>query len=87
MATDDIGYTYRWNLWINWPGVNPTIKPGISSTKERIFPKEKINTIQKVLKKASAWSEAKEVGKAFIPSGNASQAFDRIQIKFKEKGY
>jgi len=58
----------------------------ISSTKEKIFPKEKINAIQKILKKASAWSEAKEVGKAFIPSGNASQAFDRIQIKFEEKG-
>lgn len=56
------------------------------STTERIFPKEKISQIQKSLKKASAWSEAKEIGKAFIPSGNATQAFERIQIKFKEKG-
>lgn len=53
---------------------------------ERIFPKERISEIQKVLKKASAWNEAKEVGKAFIPSGSATQAFDRIQSKFKEKG-
>jgi len=56
------------------------------STTERIFPKERIGQIQKALKKASAWSEAKEIGKAFIPSGNATQAFERIQIKFKEKG-
>jgi energy-coupling factor transporter ATP-binding protein EcfA2 len=58
----------------------------LNSTTERIFPKEKIVEIQKALKKASAWSEAKEVGKAFIPSGGASQAFERIQSKFKEKG-
>ena len=56
------------------------------STKERIFPKTKISEIKKSLKKASAWEEAKEVGKAFIPSGNATQAFERIQIKFTAKG-
>lgn len=58
----------------------------LNSTTERIFPKPKISEIQKALKKASAWTEAKEVGKAFIPSGNASQAFERIQVKFIEKG-
>lgn len=56
------------------------------STTETNFPKEKISEIKKVLKKASAWSQAKEVGKAFIPSGNATQAFERIQVKFNEKG-
>jgi len=67
------------------------IKQGIentlNSTKERIFPREKINEIQRALRKASAWSEAREVGKAFIPSGNATQAFERIQTKFKEKRF
>lgn len=58
-----------------------------TSTTERIFPKEKINEIQRALRKASAWSEAKEVGKAYIPSGIATQAFERIQVKFKEKGF
>jgi len=43
------------------------------STTEKKFPKEKIGEIKKLLKKASAWSEAKEVGKAIIPSGNATQ--------------
>ena len=59
----------------------------LNNTAERIFPKEKINEIQKILKKASAWTEAKEVGKPYIPSGNATQAFERIQIKLKEKGF
>lgn len=53
------------------------------STQDRILPKEKITQIQKALKKASAWTEAKEMGKAFIPSGNATQAFERLQAKFK----
>lgn len=56
------------------------------ATTERILPKQKVNEIQKTLKKVSAWTEAKEVGKAFIPSGNATQAFEKIQIKFKENG-
>lgn len=56
------------------------------STSDRIFSKDKISEIQKILKKASAWAHAKEVGKAFIPSGDPTRAFERIQSKFKEKG-
>jgi len=57
------------------------------NTSERIFPKEKISEIQRALKKASAWTEAKDVGKSYIPSGNATQAFERVQLKLKEKGF
>lgn len=67
--------------------IKQDIENTFKSTTERIFPKEKISEIQRALRKASAWSEAKEVGKAFIPSGNATQAFERIQTKFKEKGF
>ncbi|MEN8185496.1 MAG: AAA family ATPase [Bacteroidota bacterium] len=59
----------------------------LSSTTNRIFPKAKISEIKRALKKASAWTEAKELGKAYIPSGNATQAFERIQVKFKEIGF
>lgn len=59
----------------------------LNSTSERIFPKSKSSEISRALKKASAWTEAKGVGKAYIPSGNAIQAFERIQSKFKEKGF
>ena len=58
----------------------------LANTSERIFPKSKTIEIQKALKKASPWTEAKEVGKAFIPSGNATQAFEKLQVKFIEKG-
>lgn len=63
------------------------IKDVFDSTSDRIFPKEKISEINRALKKASPWTEAKKVGKAYIPSGSATQAFERIQIKFKEKGF
>ena len=59
----------------------------LDSVTERIFPDRKISEIKRALKKASAWNEAKELGKAYIPNGNASQAFDRIQQKFKELGF
>jgi len=67
--------------------VKREIETTLNSTTERIFPKEKVSEIQRALKKASAWSEAKEVGKAYIPSGGATQAFERIQVKLKEKGF
>ena len=63
--------------------VKTEINKIFSSTPERIFPKSKINDIQKVLKKGSAWGEAKSLGKAFVPSGNATQAFERLQSKFE----
>jgi len=66
--------------------VNKEIGDILSSATDRIFPKSKINDIQKCLKKASAWTEAKEVGKAFIPSGNATRAFERLQIEFIKVG-
>ncbi len=66
--------------------VKKEINDSMSLVKERIFPKEKIIQIQKILKKASAWSEAKSVGKPFIPSGNATQSFEKIQAKFKARG-
>ena len=56
-------------------------------TTERVLPKQKVSDIQKVLKKVSAWTEAKEVGKTYVPRGNATQAFERIQTKFKTVGF
>jgi predicted ATPase len=58
----------------------------LASVQDQIFPKEKIKKIQETLKKASAWAHAKEVGKQFIPSGDPTQAFDRLQLKFKDVG-
>ena len=53
---------------------------------DQILPKEKIKQIQESLKKASAWAHAKEVGRSFIPNGEETQAFDRLQEKLKSVG-
>lgn len=58
----------------------------ILESSERIVPKEKISEIEKKLKKASPWSIAKEVGKLYIPSGDPTRAYERVQIKLREKG-
>ena len=57
-----------------------------TSISEKIMPKEKVIAIQKSLKKASAWAHAKEIGKLFIPSGDATKAFERLSINLKSKG-
>lgn len=57
-----------------------------NSNSERIISKSKISEIQNTLKKASAWAHAKEVGKLFIPNGEPTKAYDRIQEKFQRVG-
>ena len=57
------------------------------NTNERIFPNERISEIQRALKKTSAWSEAKSIGKGYIPSGDPYQAFERIQEKLEHVGF
>jgi len=56
------------------------------SITEKILPKTKISEIQNLLKKASAWASAKEVGKSFVPSGDQTRAYERIESKLREKG-
>lgn len=60
--------------------------PLIESTSERIFPQEKIKKINSLLKKASAWSHAKQVGKSFIPNGQPTQAYQRLIIELEKVG-
>ncbi|ASV31852.1 ATP-dependent nuclease [Maribacter cobaltidurans] len=55
------------------------------SVKEKIMPKEKISAIGKSLKKASAWAHAKQVGKLFIPSGQATQSYEKLIQNLKAK--
>ena len=52
---------------------------------EEVFPEEKIKRIKDLLKKSSPWTEAKSSGKAYLNAGEATLAFNRLQIKFKEK--
>lgn len=60
--------------------------PLIESTTDRIFPQEKIKEINSLLRKASAWSHAKQVGKSFIPNGQPTQAYQRLIVEFEKVG-
>ena len=52
-----------------------------------IFPREKLKTIKDLLRKASPWSYAKEVGKSFIPSGEQTKSFNDLIQKTNEYGF
>lgn len=58
----------------------------LDNVSERIFQSRAAREINSVLKKASAWAQAKSIGKSFIPSGNAQQSFDRLQEKLQNLG-
>jgi len=55
------------------------------SFSEKIIPENKIKAIQSLLKKSSPWSQAKSSGKAYLPAGEATLAFNRTQMAFKSK--
>ena len=39
------------------------------------------------MSKASAWSEAKRLGKHFIPNGDASVAYERLALGLRKIGF
>lgn len=53
------------------------------SVTEKNMPKEKISAISKSLKRASAWAYAKQMGKSFIPNGQATQAYEKLVKSLK----
>lgn len=58
----------------------------LASVEQRIFPKEAVRELGKVLKKTSAWSQAKAAGKSYIPSGDPTQAYARLREALKLVG-
>lgn len=58
----------------------------LDSTTDRLFPKQNTIKIQNILKKASPWSEAKNNGISYIPSGDSTNAYKVIKEIFEEKG-
>jgi predicted ATPase len=50
------------------------------------FPKNAKDAIQKIFKRASPWSTAKEVGKTFIPAGQPTQAYERLVATLRGYG-
>ena len=53
---------------------------------EPFFPKNAKDKIQSVLRRSSPWATAKSVGKAFVPSGDPSQACERLLKTLRSAG-
>lgn len=59
------------------------ITDGVTTT---AFPDNASKRIREVLRKSSPWSIAKETGKAYVPQGDASEAFGRLVAKLRSIG-
>ena len=53
---------------------------------EPMFPDRAKDEIQAILRRSSPWSYAKTVGKSFIPSGQPSQACERLLTALRTVG-
>lgn len=51
-----------------------------------VFPEMEREELQKILKRSSAWSNAKLAGTAFLPSGDPSKACERLLAKLRNAG-
>ncbi len=58
----------------------------LEETNERIFPNKSAKKINSLLKKISAWSSAKEVGKHFIPNGQPTKDFKELTENLNQLG-
>lgn len=58
----------------------------ISEIKEPMFPVAAKQRIQEVLRRSSPWSTAKCVGKAFVPPGQPTQAYNRLMGTLNQNG-
>lgn len=61
------------------------IQEVLSRISESNFPKEAKEGIQRILRRSSPWSVAKEVGKAFVPSGDPTLACNKLFEEFRAK--
>lgn len=57
-----------------------------TTSKQNAFPQESKRSIEKILRRSSAWAIAKTVGKPFVPSGTATQACERLLTKLRSQG-
>jgi len=55
------------------------IEKVFDSFNDRIIPETKIKEIQSALKRSSPWVQAKSSGKAYLPAGDITSAFQRVQ--------
>lgn len=63
---------------LNAQEVREEIESVLSGVTGTSFPKAARDAIQKTFRRSSPWATAKEVGKAFVPAGQPTQAYERL---------
>jgi hypothetical protein len=58
----------------------------VGRVKDPIFPDAAKKDIQKIFRRSTPWATAKTVGKAFVPPGQPTQAYDRLVANLKQIG-
>lgn len=58
----------------------------MGQVKDPIFPDSAKKAIQKIFRRSTPWATAKEVGKAFVPPGQPTQAYERLIGTLKQHG-
>ena len=58
----------------------------LNSINESFVPTNAREEIKRILKQASPWAHAKEIGKGFVPPGDATRAFDRLETLLRSIG-
>jgi aminoglycoside phosphotransferase (APT) family kinase protein len=63
---------------LNAADVVREIQSILGEVKEATFPRTAVEKVRKIFRSSSPWAIAKEVGKGFIPAGQATQAYERL---------
>ena len=71
---------------LNSKEVSAEILEILGAITEATFPSSAKQKIQAILRRSSPWSQAKTVGKAFTPSGQATQACERLFVTLQQRG-
>ena len=66
--------------------VRQKIDEVLKAVRQETLPSESAKNIRDILRSASAWSEAKRTGKAFIPRGDQTAAYDRLASNLRQLG-
>ena len=71
---------------LNTADVKREFERALNQVTAAILPEKSRSELQSIIRRSTAWSNAKLVGKAFVPSGDASKACDRLLISLRNAG-
>ena len=71
---------------LNTTDVKRELDQVLSAVNSTVLPEKSREELQSVIKRSSAWSNAKLVGKSFVPSGDPAKACERLLSSLRQAG-